>query len=299
MSPRRRPTEPAHAHRLVHEVALPRAPASGRTGAPASPGTSRSRGSSARGTRRRAGSGSRRGRSPRARSAWISSRSAGPTRSSASRASTQSCRAARTAKSRWATKPGQGAFVITRAPARLRDLARAVRRAGVHEHDLVAEGDARDRVADVSLLVLRDQDGRERHHARQYSRAPQRRADPARSRIRGPARYDLRVTDTAAPLTTDALLRVFEEQGALLQGHFLLTSGLHSPRYLQCARVLMDPALATRLCADARAPASSRTSPARAPAPSSPRPSAASSWRTRSPAPSAAAASSPSARTAR
>jgi orotate phosphoribosyltransferase len=49
------------------------------------------------------------------------------------------------------------------------------------------------------------------------------------------------------PLTNESLLRLFEERGALLQGHFLLTSGLHSPRYLQCARVLMDPALATRL----------------------------------------------------
>ena len=43
------------------------------------------------------------------------------------------------------------------------------------------------------------------------------------------------------------LLRIFEERGALLQGHFLLSSGLHSPRYLQGARVLMDPPLATRL----------------------------------------------------
>ncbi len=43
------------------------------------------------------------------------------------------------------------------------------------------------------------------------------------------------------------LLDVFRERGALLEGHFLLSSGLHSPRYLQCARVLMDPGLATRL----------------------------------------------------
>src|SRR5262245_4854425 len=43
------------------------------------------------------------------------------------------------------------------------------------------------------------------------------------------------------------LLALFKERGALLQGHFLLSSGLHSPGYLQCARVLMDPALATRL----------------------------------------------------
>lgn len=46
---------------------------------------------------------------------------------------------------------------------------------------------------------------------------------------------------------TTELLDVFKERGALLEGHFLLSSGLHSPRYLQCARVLMDPLLATRL----------------------------------------------------
>jgi orotate phosphoribosyltransferase len=45
----------------------------------------------------------------------------------------------------------------------------------------------------------------------------------------------------------DDLLELFRKQGALLEGHFALTSGLHSPRYLQCARVLMLPALATRL----------------------------------------------------
>ena len=50
-------------------------------------------------------------------------------------------------------------------------------------------------------------------------------------------------------MTAD-LLALFKERGALLEGHFLLTSGLHSPRYLQCARVLMDPPLATRLGAD-------------------------------------------------
>src|SRR3954470_5218649 len=43
------------------------------------------------------------------------------------------------------------------------------------------------------------------------------------------------------------LLDLFRSAGALLEGHFLLTSGLHSPRYLQCARVLMDPVAATRL----------------------------------------------------
>ena len=46
------------------------------------------------------------------------------------------------------------------------------------------------------------------------------------------------------------LLSLFVERGALLEGHFLLSSGLHSPRYLQCARMLMDPPLATRLGAE-------------------------------------------------
>jgi orotate phosphoribosyltransferase len=45
-------------------------------------------------------------------------------------------------------------------------------------------------------------------------------------------------------------LQTFIDAGALLEGHFLLTSGLHSPRYLQCALVLQDPALAGRLCKD-------------------------------------------------
>jgi orotate phosphoribosyltransferase len=46
---------------------------------------------------------------------------------------------------------------------------------------------------------------------------------------------------------SDPLLSLFVERGALLEGHFLLSSGLHSSRYLQCARVLADPPLATRL----------------------------------------------------
>lgn len=47
---------------------------------------------------------------------------------------------------------------------------------------------------------------------------------------------------------TDAeVLEEFRAAGALLEGHFILSSGLHSPRYLQCARVLMDPARAGRL----------------------------------------------------
>jgi orotate phosphoribosyltransferase len=41
-----------------------------------------------------------------------------------------------------------------------------------------------------------------------------------------------------AGMSQDSVMAVFEETGALLRGHFLLTSGLHSPNYLQCAKVL-------------------------------------------------------------
>ena len=41
--------------------------------------------------------------------------------------------------------------------------------------------------------------------------------------------------------TDQHLLNVLKETGALLEGHFLLSSGLHSTRYLQCARVLQHP----------------------------------------------------------
>lgn len=47
----------------------------------------------------------------------------------------------------------------------------------------------------------------------------------------------------------EQVLDEFRAAGALLEGHFRLSSGLHSPVYLQCARVLMDPARAGRLCA--------------------------------------------------
>ena len=43
------------------------------------------------------------------------------------------------------------------------------------------------------------------------------------------------------------VLGLFTQTGAYLRGHFRLTSGLHSPEYLQCALVLQHPALAERL----------------------------------------------------
>ena len=48
-------------------------------------------------------------------------------------------------------------------------------------------------------------------------------------------------------MTDDQILAEFRAADALLEGHFILSSGLRSPRYLQCARVLMEPARAERL----------------------------------------------------
>jgi orotate phosphoribosyltransferase len=48
-------------------------------------------------------------------------------------------------------------------------------------------------------------------------------------------------------MTEDEVLQEFRAADALLEGHFILSSGLRSPRYLQCARVLMDGARAERL----------------------------------------------------
>jgi orotate phosphoribosyltransferase len=45
----------------------------------------------------------------------------------------------------------------------------------------------------------------------------------------------------------DSVLELFRSTGAYLQGHFRLTSGLHSAEYLQCALVLQHPAAAERL----------------------------------------------------
>ena len=39
----------------------------------------------------------------------------------------------------------------------------------------------------------------------------------------------------------DQILYIFKSTGALLEGHFVLTSGIHSPTYFQCAKVLQHP----------------------------------------------------------
>jgi len=48
-------------------------------------------------------------------------------------------------------------------------------------------------------------------------------------------------------MSDEQILDEFRAAGALLEGHFILSSGLRSPKYLQCARVLMDGARAERL----------------------------------------------------
>ena len=48
-------------------------------------------------------------------------------------------------------------------------------------------------------------------------------------------------------MTRDDLLNLFRQSGALLEGHFRLSSGLHSPGYLQCALVLQHPLHAAAL----------------------------------------------------
>ena len=44
------------------------------------------------------------------------------------------------------------------------------------------------------------------------------------------------------------VMRLFQGCGAWLEGHFVLTSGLHSREYLQCAQILQHPSLAARAC---------------------------------------------------
>ena len=50
-------------------------------------------------------------------------------------------------------------------------------------------------------------------------------------------------------MTQNEILQIFEKIGALLTGHFELSSGFHSGQYLQCARVLQYPEYAEKLCA--------------------------------------------------
>ncbi len=49
-------------------------------------------------------------------------------------------------------------------------------------------------------------------------------------------------------LSNEEIKKIFIDSGALLEGHFRLTSGRHSDRYIQCARVLMEPNYTAALC---------------------------------------------------
>ena len=49
-------------------------------------------------------------------------------------------------------------------------------------------------------------------------------------------------------MTEKEIIQIFKKEQALLTGHFLLSSGLHSPNYMQCALVLQKPWVAEKLC---------------------------------------------------
>ncbi len=49
-------------------------------------------------------------------------------------------------------------------------------------------------------------------------------------------------------MNDEDILNYFRESGALLEGHFILSSGYHSSMYLQCAKIFMNPNLSEILC---------------------------------------------------
>ena len=51
-------------------------------------------------------------------------------------------------------------------------------------------------------------------------------------------------------MNKDEVLKHFEQTGAILKGHFKLSSGMHSETYMQCARLLSYPDVAAKLCSE-------------------------------------------------
>ena len=49
-------------------------------------------------------------------------------------------------------------------------------------------------------------------------------------------------------LSYEESLKILKETKALIDGHFILSSGLHSPRYVQCAQLLSKPHKAFKIC---------------------------------------------------
>src|SRR5689334_15736869 len=53
---------------------------------------------------------------------------------------------------------------------------------------------------------------------------------------------------TESPMNTEDVIWEFRQPGALMEGHFILTCGLHSPRYVQKTLLFMDPQRTERVC---------------------------------------------------
>ena len=49
-------------------------------------------------------------------------------------------------------------------------------------------------------------------------------------------------------LSLEESLKILKETNALIEGHFILSSGLHSPKYVQCAQLMSKPNQATKIC---------------------------------------------------
>ena len=49
-------------------------------------------------------------------------------------------------------------------------------------------------------------------------------------------------------LSLEESLKILKETNALLEGHFILSSGLHSPQYVQCAQLMSKPSKAFKIC---------------------------------------------------
>ncbi len=49
-------------------------------------------------------------------------------------------------------------------------------------------------------------------------------------------------------LSSEESLKILRETKALIEGHFILSSGLHSPKYIQCAQLMSKPSQAAKIC---------------------------------------------------
>lgn len=63
-------------------------------------------------------------------------------------------------------------------------------------------------------------------------------------------RLNWRLKGRTVMLTNERIVEILKEAGVLLEGHFLLTSGRHSAKYLQCARIFKNTKYSEELCAD-------------------------------------------------